>query len=185
MPDGFPYDCHACYPLISATIFVKYKNKWKIESQNLFLTYEGEYGFTPEIQLIKIGKHRVGATLKCEHRNMHDLTHFNLIIVPYENKIEIAHKEIIYYDNFNGCGWGAQCSTYSASIAFDRSKNDEFYPLNIKRFGTQDDEYQGRAIPVDEESIYHFKNGKYEQVFWDGYLQLDYKAIDSCEINCA
>lgn len=76
----------------------------------------------------------------------------------------------LYYDNFNICGRSIQCATFSASLNFSKTSKDGFYLLKIKRFGTNDDAKQHyRAVPVDEESTYQFRKGKYVQIDWKGY----------------
>ena len=45
--------------------------------------------------------------------------------------------------------------------------------MKIKRFGTRDDETQhGKAVPMDEVSVYRFYHGKYRQIFWKGYPKI-------------
>ena len=55
------------------------------------------------------------------------------------------------------------------------SKNDLFYHMTIKRFGTQADETQhNKAVPMDEVSEYRLHHGKYKQIFWKGYPKIKY-----------
>lgn len=176
IPTREPYECHACLPLLNATVFIKNKRKWEIESQNLFLMQEGEYGESPITHLIQVGPDRYGVTLECEHRNGEFLAKTLYLIIPYKKSITNALEETIYYDNFNGCGWSLQCVTFSASLSFLKTPKDTFNLLKIKRFGTTDDEKQHyRAVPVDEEATYQFRKGKYIQIDWKGYPKLNYE----------
>lgn len=177
IPTSQPYECHACLPLLNATVFIKHKRKWEIQSQNLFLLQEGEYAESPVTNLIQVGPDRYGVTLECEHRYGEFLARTLYLIIPYKKSITNALEETIYYDNFNNCGWGAQCATFSASLNFSKiAPNGEFYPLKIKRFGTRDDEKQHyRAVPVDESSTYQFREGKYVQIDWKGFPKFDYE----------
>ena len=173
IPADVPYECHACMPLLSATVFVRGRGTWKIAHQNLFLTYDGEYGELLQAQLIKIGPERFGVLLEAEHRHGESFEREMMILVPYKKNIEKAHEELAYYDNFNGCGWSIQCATFSSKISFEKSKNDSFHHMTIKRFGTRDDETQhGKAVPMDEVSVYRFYHGKYRQIFWKGYPKI-------------
>lgn len=175
-PFATPYDCHACLPLLNATIFVKNKGKWNIENQNLFLMYEGEYAQSPIINLIQVGDEKYGATLEFEHRSGEFLDKELYILIPYNKDIVISHQETIYYDNFNGCGWSIQCATFAATLNFSKISNDVFYQLKIKRFGTMDDASQHyQAVPVKEESTYQLFNGKYVQASWKGYPKIKYE----------
>jgi hypothetical protein len=165
IPASKPYICHACLPLLNATVFVENKGKWEIESQNLFLMQEGEYAQSPVTRLIQVGPDRYGVTLECEHRYGEFLAKTLYLITPYKKSIKNALEETIYYDNFNSCGQSIQCATFSASLNFSKTSKDGFYLLKIKRFGTSDDEKQHyRAVPVDEESTYQFCKGKYAQM---------------------
>ena len=175
IPSDVPYECHACTPLLSATVFVRERSIWKVVHQNLFLTYDGEYGELLQAQLIKIGPERFGALLEAEHRSGECFEREMVILVPYKKSIEKAHEELAYYDNFNGCGWSIQCATFSSKISFEQSKNDLFYHMTIKRFGTQADETQhNKAVPMDEVTEYRLHHGKYKQIFWKGYPKIKY-----------
>lgn len=176
VPTGEPYDCHACLPIISTVVFVKNKRIWEIESQNLFLMQEGEYAASPIASLIQIGPDKYGITLEYEHRYGEFLAKILYLIVPYKKSVVNALEETIYYDNFNNCGWGPQCATFSSSFNFSKVPGYEFFPLKVKRFGTRDDEQQNyRAVPVDEESTYQFSEGKYIQINWHGFPKLNYQ----------
>ena len=177
IPTGQPYECHACLPILNATVFIRNKRTWEIESQNLFLIQEGEYAASPIAHLVQIGPDRYGVTLECEHRSGEFLTKDVYLIIPHKKSIMNALEETIYYDNFNACGWGTPCTTFSTTLYFDKAHHDdELYPLKIKRFGTRNDEKQhDRAVPVDEESTYQFRLGKYIQIDWKGFPKIDYE----------
>jgi len=66
IPVGAPFGCHACAPLIGAAIFSKKNNFWKVESQNKFLLYAGEYGQAPLAKLI-LNKSRPTIELQIEY----------------------------------------------------------------------------------------------------------------------
>ena len=88
IPADVPYECHACMPLLSATVFVRGRGTWKIAHQNLFLTYDGEYGELLQAQLIKIGPERFGVLLEAEHRHGESFEREMMILVPYKKNIE-------------------------------------------------------------------------------------------------
>lgn len=164
IPSDMPFDCHACLPLLSITIFVKDKNGWKVESQNPRLMYEGEYGVSPITKLVSIGKDKIGLLLEFEHRNSMTYDKMLALVIPYKNTVSIAHQEIISYHNFNSCRCSFTCTAFTASISFDISTQAPFYHLKIKRFGTKNNSIQkDKAVPVDEEITYHFVRGKYIQ----------------------
>lgn len=176
IPTSEPYECHACLPLLNATVFIKNRKKWEIESQNLFLMQEGEYAQSPITNLIQVGPNRYGVTLECEHRSGEFLNKTLYLIIPCKKSITNALEETIYHDNFNICGRSIQCATFSAALNFSKTSKDGFYLLKIKRFGTRDDEKQHyRAVPVDEESTYQFRKGKYVQIDWRGSPKIDYE----------
>jgi hypothetical protein len=157
--------CHACLPLLSATVFVKDKGAWVIESQNLFLTYEGEYGIQPTAKIILIGKNKFGLLLESEHKNGVSTDREIMLLVPFKKNIAISHKQIIYYNDFNSCGWSLPCAAFTATFDFKKFRNNTFYDLKIKRFGTDNDEMQAdKAVPIDEEITYRFLDGKYNQI---------------------
>lgn len=171
IPVGIPFDCHACLPLLSATVFALAKDEWKIESQNLFLMYQGEYGELPIVKLITIGNDKVGLSLEYEH---HGEVHTKemAFLIPYKKSIENAHQETIYYDNSGECGQSVQCASYGAKISFNNSRTNSFYDLKIKKFGTKYDESRAyKIVRVDEELLFHFVNGKYIQVARRGALK--------------
>lgn len=162
IPMDVPFNCHACLPLISATVFVLDRNEWKIESQNLFLMYKGEYGELPTLELITIGQDKMGLLLEFEgHGEVH--TKEVALLISYKNKIYKAHQEIVYYDNFGVCGQSVPCASYVSKLAFKDSKLDSYYDLKIKKFGTKDDELRLRTVRIDEELLFHFEHGKYIQ----------------------
>src|SRR3990167_2338018 len=174
-PIDVPFECHACLPLWSATIFSKIKGDWQIEAQNLFLMYEGEYGASPVVKLVSIGDDKYGVMVEYEHENGEFSAKELTLLVPYRKRIEKAHQETTYYNNFNGCGWSLQCATFYAKIDFEKSKKANLYWLHITRFGTKDDADQNyKAVPVDDESVYQLRNGKYVQISWKGYPKMHY-----------
>jgi hypothetical protein len=69
IPSDIPFQCHACFPLLSAIVFSLDKGEWKIESQNPFLMYESEYGEVPAAKLISIGNNKTGLSLEFEHHD--------------------------------------------------------------------------------------------------------------------
>jgi len=164
-PINTNYDCHACLPLLSATIFSKKKWKWEIESQNLFLMYEGEYAESPIVNLIRVGDEKYGATLECEHRSGESFDKEWYLLIPHDKNIVIAHQETRYYDDFNSCDHVIQCAAYSTTFNFSKVPNDTFYQLTVKKFGTSNDEppYY-KAVPVDEEVTYQILNGEYVKI---------------------
>jgi len=165
IPTDIYFQCHACYPLISAAIFSKPNGHWKIEAQNLFVMYDGEYGEPPKVEMIRIGNDKFAAKLEYErHTGLFVETEISLL-VPHQNHIENSYKQVIYYDNFTDCGSVQQCAAYKAEIDFDKSTKDNFYIIKTTRFGTELDNKQDNiAIPIDEKSVYQFQNGKYVQI---------------------
>jgi hypothetical protein len=165
IPTDIYFQCHACYPLISAAIFVKSYGHWKIEAQNLFVMYEGEYGEPPKVEMIRIGNDKFAAKFEYEcHTGLFVETEIALL-VPHQNHIENSYKQVIYYDNFTDCGSVQQCAAYKAEIDFDKTTKDSFYRIKTTRFGTElDNKQDDIAIPVDEKSVYQFQNGKYVQI---------------------
>ncbi|MCC2666412.1 MAG: hypothetical protein K0S63_328 [Gammaproteobacteria bacterium] len=165
IPIDIPFECHACRPLLSGTVFSKEKNAWTIESQQLFLGYDGEYGIVPAAKLIQVGDDRFGLVLEFKYVSDEMTDVENEFLIPYKKDIINAYQETIYSDNFNRCGRYIQCTTYSAKIEFEKSNKEEFYRLKVSKFGTDNDPSQDdRAVPVDIEAIYQFRKGKYIQV---------------------
>ncbi|EKD71587.1 MAG: hypothetical protein ACD_46C00154G0002 [uncultured bacterium] len=162
IPTDIPFDCHACLPLIGAAVFVRKHMHWKIEAQNQFIMYDGEYGELPEVKLIRVGKDKFGLSLEFGHIVIRDkeLT----LLIPYNGNIVAAHNEVIYFENFNDCEYAKTipCAAYTANIDFASSKNP-YYTLQIKRFGTVYNHKREKAMPVDEEVEYQFVNGQYVQ----------------------
>ncbi len=180
IPTDIYFQCHACLPLISAATFSRAKGEWKIESQNLFITYEGEYGESPKVELIRVGQDRFAARMEYEHRFDMLLETEIALLIPYQDRVENAYEQVIYFDNFSGCGWGAQCASYKAEVTFDTSTKDGFYNIKIAKFGTDIDHTQGHmAVPVKETAIYQFNNGKYVQISWKGYRKIKYNSLDN------
>jgi hypothetical protein len=169
IPTNIPFDCHACLPLIGATVFVRKKGHWEIESQNQFIMYDGEYGELPVAKLIPIGKDRFGLSLEFGHISERD-RELN-ILVPYKNSIVNAHREITYYENFNDCKYSEalQCIAYTANVDFNKSNKNIYYDLKIKRFGTIYNDKKDKTMPVDEETTYSFFDGKYTEINHTGY----------------
>lgn len=163
IPIGAPFDCHACLPLISATVFAWDRTEWKVESQNLFLMYKGEYGEPPGVKLITIGRDKVGLSLEFDgHGEVH--TKELILLVPYKKSIYNSHQEAIYYDNFGVCGQSVPCASYTAKLNFNHSGVNTFYDLKIKRFGTENDGLLAKIVRINEETLLQFVHGKYVRV---------------------
>ena len=180
IPIDFPFQCHACRPLLSAAIFSREKGVWQVEAKNIFLKYDGEYGIVPAAKLIQIGDDRFGLMLELQYV-ISEMTDTEVeLLVPYKKNIVNAYQGITYFDNFNNCGRSIQCATYSEKIDFDKSKKADFYALKTTRFGTDTDSDQNDiAVPVDEELVYQFREGKYVQVSRKGIPKMRYdKPID-------
>ena len=168
IPTNISFDCHACLPLIGATVFVRSHSHWEVEAQNQFIMFDGEYGSLPVVKLIAIGKETVGLSLEFEHiaetnRELH-------IVVPYKNSIVNAHTEMIYYENFHDCEASStiECVAHASKIAFDKSIPGDFYGLTAKRFGTVYNDKKGKSMPVNEEVTYRFLDGHYVQIAQKG-----------------
>ncbi len=164
IPKDIPFECHACLPLLSATVFSLEKNDWKIESQNSFLMYEGEYASSPSAKLISVGKDKKGVLLEFDHHGDEHIK-VSYLIIPYNTNIINAHNEITYYDNFNVCGRSVQCASFTAKIDFNKTKLSDYYKIKIRKFGTETVEKNAyKAISVNEERSYYFVNGTYKKI---------------------
>lgn len=120
VPIGITFECHACLPLLSATVFIRNKGKWNIESQNRFLMYGGEYAISPQAKLISVGNNKHGLLLEFEHWGGGANKEI-VILIPYKKSITNAYQETIDYDNFSDCGWSIQCAAYTAKFEFNKS----------------------------------------------------------------
>lgn len=168
IPIDVPFECHACRPLLSGAVFSLDKNVWKIESQQQFLGYDGEYGLVPDAKLIQIGPDKHGLMLVFKYES--DMTAVEeALLVPYQGNITKAYQDALYYDDFNLCEHSYSCAAYSTRVEFDKSKKQRFYPLKVSKFGTDNDPRRGyKAVPVDEEAVYQFQSGKYVEVARSG-----------------
>lgn len=63
------YTCHACAPLVSAAIFVKVGDKWRVEAHYPYWALSGKYGEPDKISLVEIGKEKFA--LLSEGGDMH------------------------------------------------------------------------------------------------------------------
>lgn len=162
VPVNIPYECHACLPLLGATVFSKENIGWKVESQNLFLMYEGEYGEPPEANLIQIGDGKFGVILRIKHICYEAIDEEIALIAPYKKSIENLYQEVIYHDNFNLCPWAAPCSAFFSSLHFEKSKNGQLYKIKINTCSIKNDKKtHDKNIPICKESLYEFHHGKY------------------------
>jgi hypothetical protein len=164
IPTDIPFDCHACLPLIGATVFTENNNHWKIEAQNQFIMYDGEYGELPIVKLIQVGQDKFGLSLEFEHGVVRDKE--LSVLIPYNKNILQAHKEVVYYENFNDCEFSKTipCEAYTATINFDKSNAGDYYNLKVKKFGTTFSEKRKKSMPVDQTIAYKFINGKYKEI---------------------
>jgi len=166
IPSDSPFECHACLPMLGAAVFVNEKGNWKIESQNLFLMFAGEYGESPFAKLILIGKDKFGVSLEYDHKDDECTNREMTLLVPYKKSIEKLFQETIFYNNFNDCGRSIPCAAFSAKIDFVNSDNDTFWNLKVKKSGTEVSRKQiNRVVSINEESIYQFFDGKYVRKF--------------------
>lgn len=175
IPTNIPFDCHACLPLIGATVFVKKNRHWEIEAQNQFIMYDGEYGELPAVKLIQVGQDKFGLSIEFEHGVVRDKE--LSILIPYNKNIMQAHREIVYYENFNDCEFSRsiQCDAYTANVNFNKSNKDVYYDLKVQKFGTTYSEKRNKNMPVDETITYKFINGKYKETSHAGsnYIEND------------
>lgn len=91
IPVGIPFGCHACLPLLSAIVFVYDKEQWQIESKNLFLMFNGEYGVSPRTKLISFKNNKHGVLLEFEHRG-NGLKVEKILLMPKGEKIDILQS---------------------------------------------------------------------------------------------
>jgi hypothetical protein len=164
IPTNIPFDCHACLPLIGATVFAEMNNHWKIEAQNQFIMYDGEYGELPIVKLIQVGQDKFGLSLEFEHGVVREKE--ISILIPYKKRIIQAHKEVIYYENFNDCEFSKTipCEAYTADISFNKPNERDYYNLKVKKFGTTFSEKRNKSMPIDQTITYKFLNGKYKEI---------------------
>jgi len=175
IPTNIPFDCHACLPLIGATIFSESNNHWKIEAQNQFIMYDGEYGELPIVKPLKVGQDKFGLSLEFSHVAERD-KEFSLLI-PYKKSILQAHKETIYYENFNDCEFSKTipCEAYTATVNFEESNADDYYKLKVKKFGTTYNEKRNKNMPIDQTITYKFINGRYKEISHAGSNYIERK----------
>jgi len=83
IPVGIPFRCHACLPLISAAVFTKINQHWKIESQNRFLLYAGEYGESPLVKLVTV-ENQQGIQMKYKHYG-EGIINNSMFVLPFNN----------------------------------------------------------------------------------------------------
>lgn len=165
IPADIPFECHACLPLLSATVFSLDKGEWKIESQNPFLMYESEYGEAPAAKLISVGKDKAGVSLEFEH---HDdgVRKSIAIIIPYKKSVVNAYQGIMSYENSSVCDRYLPCAAFATHLQFDKLKSNEFYQLIVERVRTNNDEKKAyKAVSVNAKLSYRFVDGKYVKIF--------------------
>lgn len=164
IPTNIPFDCHACLPLIGATVFVAKNRRWEIEAQNQFIMYDGEYGELPTVKLIQVGHDKFGLSLEFGHIVVRDKE--LSILIPYNKSIMQAHNEVVYYENFNDCEFSKSipCEAYTASVSFNKSNEGAYHNLKVEKFGTTYSEKRNKSMPVDETITYQFTNGKYKEI---------------------
>ncbi len=175
IPTNIPFDCHACLPLIGAAVFTENNNHWKIEAQNQFIMYDGEYGELPVVELIQVGQNKFGLSLEFNHVAERDKE--LSLLIPYKKNILQAHKETVYYENFNDCTFSETipCEAYTAAVNFEKSNEDDYYNFKVKKFGTTYSEKRNKSMPVDETITYKFMNGKYKEINHAGSSYIENK----------
>jgi len=175
IPTNIPFDCHACLPLIGATVFAENNGNWEIEAQNKFIMYDGEYGELPTVKLIEVGKNKFGLSLEFNRVAVRDKE--LSILIPYNKTIILAHTEVIYYENFNDCEYSKTipCEAHTANVSLNKSISDDYYNLKVKKFGTTYSEKRKKSMPVDETITYKFINGKYKEISHAGSSYIESK----------
>lgn len=90
-PVGSPFDCHACLPLLSAAVLVYENGDWRVESKNLFLTHDGEYGMSPKAKLVSMKNNKHGVLLEFEHSG-NGVTRERVLLIPKKKTIMIVRN---------------------------------------------------------------------------------------------
>lgn len=164
VPAGQEYSCHVCAPLMSAIVFAKVGDKWKVESQNLYLTVSGTFGKPPESSFIQIGKDKYGVMLEDEDMHQGLFGKAITLVAPYDGKIEKIFQQESRIDNFSACGSDGieegNCWGYMATIEFNKNVSSEFFNIRVREFGTVKNK-NGKTSPIDNTKNYYFSGGKY------------------------
>ena len=95
------YSCHACRPLIGATIFVKVDNQWKVEASEKYLMEGDGFGKVPDTQLVQIGPDKFGLRLSSSDMAQGFESGGQSIIALVKDRITVVFEHITLDDS---CG---------------------------------------------------------------------------------
>ncbi len=75
-----------------------------------------------------------------------------------------------------------QCEAYVAHVGFGKATKGDLFDLKIKRFGTVYSDKKEKTMPVDQDILYKFINGRYETISQKGerYDPIRIDQLTSC-----
>lgn len=123
------YMCHACSPLIGGAIYTKTKDSWAIETKSMIIGWGNAFG--EKMSLVRIGKDRHAVMLSISDAHQGYETKYINLIVPYNNKLNVAlNVGFIEKPGPGACGEAAP--EQKVEIKFDETGNSEYFNISAK-----------------------------------------------------
>lgn len=167
VPQGKPDDvetfgCHACAPLIGATLFSRKDGKWIVESSNPSVMLYGQFGEPPEAKMIKIGPNRTGVELNLTYGGQGEFTTTAAILVPWHAGFTKAFWTTLS-GRYEDCKFTKlPCYQYTKQMQFVGGKNPDYFDMVLKSSGTDIQHSEPpKRVRVSKVERWRFLNGKY------------------------
>jgi hypothetical protein len=166
-----PFECHACWVLVGAAVFVKTENEWHVESSRTAVTGGGGWGEPPaKAELVHVGPRRLGIEIIDENGGGGETTAEAKLVIPWGGKVNEALATPILEEAEGACGPNpnkeVQCAAYKRKLEFIPGKNPDYYDvlLSLRGFG-EESERSRRPRRLRGSERLEFVGGVYEKLY--------------------
>jgi hypothetical protein len=165
-----PFDCHACAPVISATVFAQTEGRWRIEGAEPALGASGGWGRPGQVKIEKVGPDAYALITESGFTGQGETSSLATVYVMQPGgRFKQAANIDTHGDNGGNCDTDKSgsvpyaCYDYSATYTFRPNGAQPFYDLVVTTTGTRIGD-KGKVISAKGTKVYVYREGEYKAV---------------------
>jgi hypothetical protein len=165
-----PFDCHACAPLISVTVFAQSAGRWRIEGSEPGLGASGAWGRPGSVKLEKVGADAYAVVTESGFTGQGETSSLATVYVMQPGgRFRLAIHLDTHGDNGGNCDFDRSgdvpyaCFDYTATYSFRPHPAQPYYDLVVTTTGTRIGE-NGKVVSAKGTQVYAYRDGEYKPV---------------------
>lgn len=157
------YDCHACSPVIGASIFVKESTGWKLDLAHKSIGHYFSWGQAAKPRFERIGKDKYGVILEWEDGGQGWFSGQAHLLAATDHVLEEVGTFLTSENNAGGVSNREDYVAITGRYDFIPGQLNDFYNIRIVYRGKKATGKGNRVVikPFSKVVLYEFKNGQY------------------------